>query len=144
MLSLVNVQISTTAKYIAKRDLNYTSVSSDAEGDIQHPHENGEGTTELHTCSGCVTDTSIEGSLRKYQLRKGLEETTIGKDHRAKLDVNLLLSRIKMLIPNLTELVAGISPVTPTPRNDFGRRIYLSCAGHHCGNCEPECLSQFA
>jgi hypothetical protein len=142
MLSVVNVQISTTAKYIAKRDLNYTSVSPDAEGDIQHPHENGEGTTELHTCSGCVTD--IEGSLRKYQLRNKSEETIIGKERLAKLDVNLLLSRIKMLITNSTEVVAGTSPVTPKPRNDFRRRIYLACASHHCGNCEPECQLQFA
>jgi len=141
MLSLVNVQISATAKHIARRGLYDTSVSPNAEGDSQQPHENGEGTTELHTCSGCVTD--IEGSLRKYQIRNGSEETIIGRDHLAKLDVNLLLSRIKMLITNLTEVVAGMSPVTPTPRNDSRKSLYLACAGHHCGNCEPECLSQF-
>jgi hypothetical protein len=74
-LALVYVQISTTAKYIARRDLNDTSVSPNAKDDNQHLHENGERTTELNTCSGCVTD--IEGSLRKDQLRNGSGETII-------------------------------------------------------------------
>ena len=149
LLSLVNVQISTTAKHIGRRDLNDTSVSPNAEGDSQHPHEYGEGTTELHTCSGCVTD--IEGSLRKGQLRNGSEETIIGGDHLAKLGVNLLLSWIKMLLTILIEAVAGMWPDMPTPRNEtrmprntVRQHLTIACPGKHCGNCEPQCPSWFA
>jgi len=99
---------------------------------------------ELQNCTPARYVTDIEGSLRKDQLRNGSEATIIGRDHLAKLDVNLLLSRIKMLLENLIEVVAGISTVTPTPRKDFRQGLDLACAGHHCGNCEPECLSQFA
>jgi hypothetical protein len=142
MLSLVNIQIFTTAKHIVRRVLNDTSVSPNAEGDSQQPHENGEGNTELHACSGCVTD--IEGSLRKYQLRNGSEETIIGRDHLANLDVNLLRSRIKMLLTNLTEVVTGMSTETAMPRIGFIQYHDQPCPGHHCANCEPECLLRFA
>lgn len=137
MSSLVNVQIYTTAKYIARRDVNDTGASPNAEGDSQHPHEYGEGSTELHTCSGCVTD--IEGSLRKDQLRNGSEETIIGRDHLAKLDVSLLLRGIKTLLTILIEVLAGMMPVTPMPRNDFGQHLIMACPGSYCGNCEPQC-----
>lgn len=139
MLSLVNVQISTIAKHVARRDLNDTSVSPNAEGDSQQPHENGEGTTELHTCSECVTD--IEGSLRKYQLRNGSEDTIIGRDHLAKLDDKLLLNRIEMLLTNFIEGVAGMLPDTPALVN--GSR-QIACPNPYCPNCEPQCLSRFA
>lgn len=149
LLSLANVQISTTAKHIARTDLNDTSVSPNAEGDRQHPHEYGEETTELHTCSGCVTD--IEGSLRKDQLRNGSEEAIIGGDHLEKLGVKLLLSWIKMLLTVLIEAVAGMWPDTPTPgnetpmpRNAISKQVILACPGRHCGNCEPQCPPRFA
>jgi len=147
LLSLVNVQISTTAKHIARRDLNDTSVSPNAEGESQHPHVYDEGITELQTCSGCVTDT--EGSLRKDQLRNGSEETTIGGDHLAKLGVDLLLSWMKMLLKILIEAISRIWPDAPTPRNekpmprsDFRQYMTIACPGHHCGNCEPQCPSR--
>jgi hypothetical protein len=142
MLSLVNVQISTTAKCIARRDLNDTSVSPKAEGDSQQTHENGEENTELPTCTGCVTD--IKGVLRKDELRNGSEETIIGRDHLAKLDVDLLFSRIKMLLANLTELLIGMLPVKPMPSTNVGESVALPCPGQYCGNCEPQCLIRLA
>jgi hypothetical protein len=142
MFSLVNVQISTTAKHIDRTDLNDTRVSPNAEGDSQQPHEKDEGTTELHTCSGCVTD--IEGSLRKYQLRNGSEET-IERHHPAKLNVNLFFfNLITMLLTNSSEAVGEMSPITMTPSNDFRQQVSLACPGYHCPNCEPECSSRFA
>ena len=141
MLSLVNVQITTTAKHIDRRDLNDTSASPNAEGDSQQPHANGEGTTELHTCSGCVTD--IEGSLGKYQLRNGSEETT-GRHHLAKLNVNLFFSLLTMLLTNSTEAVDGMSPIKTTPSNETTQHLNLACPEYHCPNCEPECSSRLA
>jgi hypothetical protein len=122
MLLIANLQTSAAAKHITRPNFSESGVLTKAEGDSQH----GDSTTELHTCSGCVTNT--EGSLEKHQLHNGSEEKKIGNENLGKLVVNFLLSWIKMLLTNLAKLFSEWLSTTE-----------LHSGVQNCPNFVPQC-----
>lgn len=128
---IANLQTSAAAaKHITRPNFSESGVLTKAEGDSQH----GDSTTELHTCSGCVTNT--EGSLEKHQLHNGSEEKKIGNENLGKLVVNFLLSWIKRLLTNLAKLFSEWLSTT------LSHKVNVENELQNCPNLVPMCTSK--